>query len=297
MGRRPNYDKPNPMVLIPVLLALVLVCRLDLGVEAASNILEEDIFDIVDPYDNNFEATDAGQTASSSLSEFARIVGGSDANPLSAYPFYSFIAVTRTIDGNTGTIGCGGSLIHEDIVLGAAHCFVGEVSEVQVFVNRTKYSSQTNFEYFRRIESYELHPNYDVDTSANDLVILHLSRAVTQVTPVALNSASGVPPDGADVIVIGLGTLDEDDGGFPTNLQEVMLQITNSETCVQENIDAGAGSITVDPATQVCAAAPGKDSCQGDSGGPMLLSAGNDGGFVQVGVVSFGVGCAQPVSL
>lgn len=39
----------------------------------------------------------------------------------------------------------------------------------------------------------------------------------------------------------------------------------------------------------LCAAAPSKDSCQGDSGGPLVRANGD-----QIGVVSFGNGCADP---
>jgi hypothetical protein len=38
----------------------------------------------------------------------------------------------------------------------------------------------------------------------------------------------------------------------------------------------------------------GKDSCYGDSGGP-LFAADGEGGLVQLGIVSFGQGCARPV--
>ncbi|XP_046458724.1 trypsin Blo t 3-like isoform X1 [Daphnia pulex] len=41
-------------------------------------------------------------------------------------------------------------------------------------------------------------------------------------------------------------------------------------------------------ADMLCASAPGKDTCQGDSGGPILVNG------VQVGITSFGNGCADP---
>jgi secreted trypsin-like serine protease len=42
----------------------------------------------------------------------------------------------------------------------------------------------------------------------------------------------------------------------------------------------------------LCASAPGKDTCQGDSGGPLVVAHGN-GSFTQVGITSFGNGCAR----
>jgi secreted trypsin-like serine protease len=42
----------------------------------------------------------------------------------------------------------------------------------------------------------------------------------------------------------------------------------------------------------ICAGQSGQDSCWGDSGGPLF--AASQGGYIQVGIVSWGGGCAAP---
>ncbi|MEZ5946206.1 MAG: serine protease [Hyphomonas sp.] len=57
-------------------------------------------------------------------------------------------------------------------------------------------------------------------------------------------------------------------------------------------MEAEFAGVSVDPLTQLCAGTGGTDSCQGDSGGPLNVRS-YDGVPVQVGVVSWGLGCAR----
>ena len=59
----------------------------------------------------------------------------------------------------------------------------------------------------------------------------------------------------------------------------------NRDDCNDKYTGGSCEAIT---SASVCAASPGTDSCQGDSGGPLIL------GNSQVGVVSWGYGCADP---
>ena len=60
----------------------------------------------------------------------------------------------------------------------------------------------------------------------------------------------------------------------------------------REGLAQAYAGVGVDPVTQLCAGNGGTDACQGDSGGPLVLRTAS--GLVQVGVVSWGLGCARP---
>jgi hypothetical protein len=74
---------------------------------------------------------------------------------------------------------------------------------------------------------------------------------------------------------------------------KVTVKVITNEVCGQssDGRDDYYGQITDN---MLCARVKGggKDACQGDSGGP-LVGTNDDGDLVQVGVVSWGIGCAE----
>lgn len=87
--------------------------------------------------------------------------------------------------------------------------------------------------------------------------------------------------DGPDQsVVAGWGTASSG-GNTSSILLQGDLDVVSDPDCAAAH---GEGFQT--PA-MICAGAPSRDSCQGDSGGPLFAN-------VQVGIVSFGQGCADP---
>jgi hypothetical protein len=188
-------------------------------------------------------------------------------------------------------------------VLTAAHCVLdaGVVTnpadiEVVLGINNLSDGPTTGSDG-QRIAVVEIipHPAYDESTSDSDLALLRLASPAVLGVKVGSVGLVG-PEDGALVApdtpatVTGWGVTSEDGGAASDALLEVEVPLVSNETCNAPS--SYNGEITDN---MICAgeAAGGKDSCQGDSGGPLVVSNGS-GGWLQVGVVSWGNGCAQP---
>ena len=175
----------------------------------------------------------------------------------------------------------------------------------------------------RRIAERFPHPDYNDRRISNDFLILKLDEPVYDLPTIQWNKDEMYPSDYEPVTVIGFGGTEpradlfgEGGGGggleymygmaefgsaaeFPQQqprmggdiaLREVEVEVIPSDLCNSREMYSGY----LDTDIMMCAgfAEGGKDACYGDSGGPLFTKSAN-GEYMQVGVVSFGAGCAR----
>jgi secreted trypsin-like serine protease len=210
-----------------------------------------------------------------------KIVGGTQV-PNGKYPFMASLEIVGA-NGRTGQ--CGGSLIDLDSVLTAAHCLVN-ARRVGLTVGRTVLSQ--NQGQVRFASDAFIDPSYNgQENAAYDAAVLKLDRAVTGIKPIGLASAkqNNLETPGRLLTVAGWGVTSE--GGAPSvRMREVSLPVVSDSTARR-----AYSSAQYFPSLMVAAGgAKGKDACQGDSGGPLFDPGPTS---TQVGIVSFGRGCAR----
>ncbi|XP_016296291.1 serine protease 33-like [Sinocyclocheilus anshuiensis] len=222
-----------------------------------------------------------------------RIVGGSAASE-GAWPWQ--------VDIQTDSQGhvCGGTIISENWVLSAAHCFPNpnDISSYMVYVGRQQLNGWNPDETSHRVCRVVVPLGYTDPQLGQDIALVELATAVgwsERIQPICLPYANVEFSSDMRCMISGWG--DIRDGVALQGvgaLQEVQVPIIDSKTCQDmflinptENIDIGHD--------MMCAGFQqgGKDSCQGDSGGPLVCQI-SDGSWVQAGIVSFGLGCAKP---
>ncbi|CAN7725021.1 trypsin-like serine protease [Bradyrhizobium sp. LjRoot220] len=233
-----------------------------------------------------------------------RIVGGERADS-TAWPWQVVLYVR---DRGDFVMSCGGSLVHPGWVLTAAHCVDSLSPENYVVIEGTsrvdpilKEKGPGRTVLVRRVVRHE---GYNPQTKENDVALLELATPA-RAKPIRLSFPERSPLEAAGTLatVTGWGTLQALSGGkdvktgevikfgdpryYTNDLMQVEIPVVTEEACQQAYKGAKIDRRVI------CAGLPegGKDSCQGDSGGPLVTKAA-DGGYRQIGVVSFGRQCA-----
>ncbi|XP_015423653.1 PREDICTED: mastin [Myotis davidii] len=215
--------------------------------------------------------------------ELVGIVGGHDA-AVGAWPWQVGLWFWNQTSSQW-SLYCGGSLIHSQWVLTAAHCIPGTNPvtrhfKVQLGQLRPSYSDSVQVARIIR------HPKYRLEKGVfggADVALLKLEAPVQPsnlVSWIRLPPASLSFPPGTRCWVTGWGDIafhgkkqNQDDTGRsplppPYQLQEMMVPIVGNRVCNQcyQNSSTNTGQIIKDD--MLCAGSEGQDSCQGDSEGP-----------------------------
>ena len=182
------------------------------------------------------------------------------------------------------SMGCGGALYSSRLVLTAAHCVgsTGNNSSITATVGAVDLQSSSRIQ----VRSNYVYRAPGYNGNGKDWALIRLASPVTNLStlPIATTTAY----DNGTFTIAGWGA-NREGGAQQRYLLKATVPFVSDATC---NSQYGGEIIASD---EICAGytAGGVDTCQGDSGGPMFRRDASDA-WIQVGIVSWGNGCARP---
>jgi secreted trypsin-like serine protease len=206
------------------------------------------------------------------------------------HPSPSVVGGTRAAQGEFPwvvrlSMGCGGALYSSDLVLTAAHCVNGTGPNTSITATLGVVDLQSASAIKVRSNYVYQAPGYN--GFGKDWALIRLQSRVTSLPTLPITHTTAY--DNGTFTIVGWGSTFE---GGPQ--QRYMMKAT--VPFVDDNTCNNAYNGELVPSDEICAgymATGGVDTCQGDSGGPMFRKD-NNGAWIEVGIVSWGNGCAEP---
>uniref|UniRef100_A0A6B0VBX7 Acrosin n=1 Tax=Ixodes ricinus TaxID=34613 RepID=A0A6B0VBX7_IXORI len=223
-----------------------------------------------------------------------RIVGGT----ISSVTYYPW-TVGIFMDGSSKPY-CGAVLVTPWFVLTAAHCTRGRIAVdlrvaygLQTINERTLAERQEHVAVVKEIHQYE---KFKDIVHGDDISLLQLKTPLLAdgqpVPPICTPQPSQLDRNtvvNTTGVVAGWGRT-KYNGESSSDLREVSLPIVSNQECskvFQDVVKITDGMICAGDITGK------KDACQGDSGGPLMWYSSVFERWYVIGVVSFGVKCAE----